>query len=168
METVLVMCPQNSYLSPTGTVYMGERAEILKIRLIDFLKDFKGKRVFFREKRSLEDTIFANDKTHSLAASDDFHVESSLKEYADLFFDKIRHSAFFGTKLEEHLVREKVNSVFLVGLETHTSILFTAEELRNRKIDVTIIEPLIMSRDQYMHSCAVSIMIHCLGIKVGS
>lgn len=164
---LIVMCPQNSYLDPKGSVYLGNKAEILKVRLIDYFSTFVGRRVFFREKHAERDAFFVNDKTHSVVNTYDFSVEDSLKKYADIYYDKTRHSGFFETGFEILLKKEKVAEVTIVGLETHTSVLFTAEELRNRGIDVTVIEPLVASRDEYMHTAAISIMANHLGVKVG-
>ncbi|GAH13590.1 unnamed protein product [marine sediment metagenome] len=55
MDVLLVMNPQNSFLSKQGQIYMGERAETLKVRLVDFLSSFSRKKIFFREKHALED-----------------------------------------------------------------------------------------------------------------
>lgn len=168
MDIILVMNPQNSFLSEDGSVYMGEKAEIIKVRLKDYLGDFPGKRLFLREKHSREDSFFANDKTHSLVTTDDFNVHVDLKPYADSFMDKTRYSAFHDTVLGDFLKSEKVKSVALVGLETHTSILFTAEELRNRGFDVMVIEPCCMSRDDYMHPYAIALMRNFLSVRIGA
>lgn len=168
MAQIFVMCPQNSYLSPKGTVYMGEEAEVFKIRLKDYLSTAKEEKIFFREKRALEDEFFMKDKTHSIVNSFDYHIEESLKKYAGPIFDKTRYSSFYGTDLDRDVKIKRIKSVILIGLETHTSILFTAEELRNRNIDVTIIEPLLLSRDEYMHNVAITLMVNQLGVRLGS
>lgn len=166
MEIMFVFCPQNSYLNPGGSVYMGEQAEILKVRLVDYLSHYHGKTLFFREKRAESDDFFCNDKTHSIVNSFDYHICEELKPHAHTIIDKIRYNAFFETDLEGFLKREKINSVLISGLETQTSILFTAEELRNRGYNVTVIEPLVVSRDVYMHQTSISLMANYLGVKI--
>lgn len=168
MEIILVMNPQNSFLSKTGTVYMGEKAEVLAVRLRDYLSGFNGKKVFFREKHSQQDDFFVNDKTHSLVTTKEFEVLDFLKPCADFFYDKTRYNAFYKTGLEAFLKREKVTSVKLAGVETHTSILFTAEGLRNRGYDVTVVEPCSMSRDDHMHAYAIALMTNFLGVRVAA
>jgi nicotinamidase-related amidase len=144
---------------------MGEKAENLRIRMESYLSSFQGKRVFFREKHAESDEFFVNDKTHSIVNSFDFNVLDSLKKYADIFYDKERFSCFYNTGFEVYLKKEKVTSVVLIGVETHTSILFTAEELRNRGVEVSIIEPLLASRDDFMHDNAISLMVNYLGVQ---
>ena len=168
MDVLFVMNPQNSFLSEQGSVYMGEKAEILKVRLKDYLSGFSGTKIFFRESHAPGDTFFSTDKTHSVATSDDFSVPECLRKYANYYIDKTRYSAFFDCPLESTLMHNKVKSVGLVGLETHTSILFTAEELRNRGYEVTAIEPCLMARDESMHGFALTLMRHYLGVKISN
>lgn len=166
MDILFVLNAQNSFLSPVGSVYMGEKAEILKVRLIDYLSGYRGKRVFFRTVRAMQDAFFSGDKTHSVATTEDYHVVADLKEFATCFFDITRYNPFFKTTLESFLILEKIKSVGIVGLETHTNVLLTSEELRNRDYEVTVIEPCVMSRDDPMHGYAISIMRNSLGVRI--
>ena len=166
MEILLFMCPQNSFFDPKGSVYLGEKAETLKVRLEDYLTNFSGKKIFFREKHGEADDFFSNDKTHSIVNSFDFNVYESFKKYADIFYDKIRYSGVYNTGFEVFLKKEKISSVTIVGVETQTSVLFTAEEIRNRNIDVSIIEPLLASRDDFMHNNAITLMVNYLGVRI--
>lgn len=161
----MVMCPQNSYFDPQGSVYMGDKIEALKIRLNDYLASYQGKKVFFREKHGESDTFFSCDKTHSVVNSYDFNVFESFRKYADIFYDKNCYSGFHNTGFEILVKKERVSSAVIIGVETHTSVLFTAEELRNRNIEVSIIEPLLASRDDFMHASAITLMVNFLGVK---
>ena len=165
---IVVMCPQNGFFDRKGSVYMGDKAEILKIRLIDYLSNYTGKRVFFREKHAEEDTFFINDKTHLVANTFDFKICDCFKGFSDIFFDKTRYSGFFETGFESFLRQEHTQSITIIGVETHTSILFTAEELRNRGIDVELLEPLTASRDDFLHSSAITLMTNNLGVKLNA
>lgn len=167
MEAMFVMNPQNSFFSPQGSVYMGEKAEILKVRMADYLSSFNGERVFFREKHAVEDTFFITDKTHSVAITQDYQVCDYLKPHANKFMDNIRYNAFFMTTLDSYLARLKVQSIGIMGVETHAAVLFTSEELRNRGYEVTVIEPCTMSRDDFLHDYAITLMRNALGIRIG-
>jgi nicotinamidase/pyrazinamidase len=167
-DLLLVLCPQNSFLDVNGSVYMGEAAEVLKIRLQDYIGTFPGLKVFIREKRIMEDRFFLADKTHSIVNTEDFQMHESLRKYAELVYDKTRYSALYGTQLEVYLKQKNVKGIGIVGLETHTSVLFTAEDLRNRGYDITIVEPCVMARDEYMHGFAISLMRNVLGVKISS
>ena len=166
MDIILVMNAQNSYLSETGSVYMGEKAEVLKIRLADYLSGFSKTKIFFREIHAREDSFFINDKTHSITTTEEVNIHDSVKKYANCFYDKTRYNAFYNTQFEPFLKREAVRSIGLMGLETHTSILFTAEGLRNRGYEVTVVEPCTMSRHNYMHDYAITLMKNFLGVRI--
>jgi nicotinamidase/pyrazinamidase len=166
MDILLVMNPQNSFLTEGGSVYMGEKAEILKVRMADFLSSFNNPKVYIREKHALEDKFFINEITHSVANTSDFAVSDQIKKYATDFWDKTRYSAFFDTNLEGFLRQKRVNHVGIIGVETHTSVLFTAEELRNRGYEVSVVEPCVMSREDYLHGYAITLMKNFLGVRI--
>jgi nicotinamidase/pyrazinamidase len=168
MDILMVMCPQNSFFSPKGSVYMGESADILLVRLVDYLSTFKKSRIFLKEKHAMEDTFFVADKTHSVATTEDYQVPKALTKFADFSYDKVRYSAFFESQVDIFLRQRNARHVGLVGVETHTSILFTAEELRNRNYEVTVVEPCTMSRDEHMHGFAISLMKHSLGVRMSN
>ena len=160
------MCPQNSFLSPQGSVYLGERADVLRVRLADYLGSFAKTKVFLQEKHAQEDTFFIADKSHSIATTEDYQVHPDLKKYADFFSDKTRYDAFFGTPFDAFLRQKRVHHVGLIGVETHTSVLFTAEELRNRGYEVSVVEPCTAARDEQLHGFAISLMRHWLGVRI--
>lgn len=166
MDILLVMSPQNSFFSKEGSVYMGEKAEVLKIRLIDYLSTFAKEIIYLREVHAKEDDFFIADKTHSIATEPDFLICKELKKFGHKILNKTRYSALFKTVLERNLKKKKVKDIGIVGVETHTSVLFTAEDLRNRSYDVTVVEPCVMSRDDYLHNCAITLMRHSLGVRV--
>lgn len=166
MDLLLVMNPQNSFLSPGGSVYMGERADVLRVRLADYLASFPRTKVFLREKHSTEDAFFVGDRTHSVATTEDFKVPGELQRFADFSYDKTRHSALYDNQMDGFLRQRGAKSVGLVGVETHTGILFTAEDLRNRGFDVTVVEPLTASRDDSLHGFAITVLRHDLGVRI--
>jgi len=168
VDIAFIMNAQNSYLSPTGSVYLGERAEVLKVRLADWLSDCGMKRVFFREKRSIQDSFYRSDVTHSIATTEDFFIAPELLKFADVVYDKTRYSAFHKTGLETYAKQEGLRTAVVLGLETHTSVLFSVEEFRNLGYEVRVVEPCTLSRDDFLHGWAVSLMRNCLGVEVGS
>ncbi len=166
MDILLVMNPQNSFLSSEGTVYMGEKAEILKVRLKDYLQTFSKTIIYLRETHAMEDDFFVSDKTHSISNSYDFQIHEDLKKNSNIVENKTRYTALYETQILNELLKKKVKHIGLVGVETHTSILFTAEDLRNRNYEVTVVEPCVIARDDYMHSNAITLMRHFLGVRI--
>jgi len=166
MDTLFVMNPQNSFFSNEGRIYMGDKAEVLRVRLIDLFSRFNKEIIFFREVHATEDKFFTTDKTHSVANTPDSFIHKDFKKFGQTTIIKTRYNAFFGTVLEDILLKRNLNHIGIVGVETHTSVLFTAEELRNRGYEVTVIEPCVMSRDDYLHSSAITLMRHSLGVRI--
>ncbi len=105
MDTLFVMNPQNSFLSKEGRVYTGDKAEILKVRLIDLLSRFNKEIIFFREIHATEDKFFTTDKTHSVANTSDSFIHKDLKKFGQTTINKTRYNAFFGTALEDTLLK---------------------------------------------------------------
>jgi nicotinamidase-related amidase len=168
MDILFVMNAQNSFLAKNGSVYMGDKAETLKVRLVDYLSTYIGKILFFREVHAMQDLFFVNDKTHSIATTSDCMLHDIFKGKVADSFNHTRYDAFYDTNLDSYLKLAKATTVTLVGVETHTSVLFTTESLRNRGYGVTVIEPCCMSRDDHMHNCAISLMANFLGVRVGA
>lgn len=166
MDALLVINPQNSFLSPQGSVYMGEKAEVLRVRLLDYLSGFQKPKIFIREKHAIEDTFFIGDRTHSVVTTDDYQIHESFKKYTNIICDKTRYDALYKTDLESLLIKYKTRNIGIVGLETHTSILFTVEGLRNRGYEVSVVEPCVVSRDDYLHGCALEIMRQYLSVRI--
>lgn len=165
MDILLALNLQNSFLNKNGSLYLGEKAEILKIRISSILSLFKGKKLFIKEIHGEKDSFFTSDKTHSIVSTDDCLFDKDLVNFADLKEDKTRYDALFGNNVETIIKQHNTKNVHIIGLETHTSILFTAESLRNKDYEVTVIEPCIMSRSDYLHGAAISIMRHYLGVS---
>jgi len=145
-------------------MYQGDKAETLKIRMKDYLKGFRNPKVFIREKRSINDPFYKADKTFNIATTGDYQVPDDLRPLADFFHDKTRYNALYEPKIKTFL--KSYRHIGLMGLETHTSIMFTAEELVSTGYDVTVIEPCTLSRDDYLHGYAISIMSHYLGVRI--
>lgn len=62
---------------------------------------------------------------------------------------KTKHSAFFGTALEEMLRNAQCEGVVLTGLQTQICILTTAADAYNRGLDVIAVEDAVVStRDE--------------------
>ena len=166
MDMIVALNLQNSFLDKSGSVYMGEKAEILKVRLKDYFSGMSCPKVFVRETHAKQDDFFITDKTHSVVTTPDHEIHIDLKKYVDLKENKSRYCALYKTKLESQLQNHKTKTVFLVGLETHTSVLFTANSLRNRGYEVIVVEPCVMSREDYLHGAAIDIMRNALGVRV--
>lgn len=170
MPRVILGCGlQNTYFSKEGSKYLGEKADTLKIRIHSYLKSLnKDSDVVYllREIHRLDDQFHSGSVTHSLAGTKDIEIPEVFKINTKLIFNINTYSAFYKTILDSELTKINPEKVVLIGVETHTTVLFTAEELRNRGYDVAVIEPLISSEDEYLHAVGMTLMKNFLSVGV--
>lgn len=168
MDVVIGMSLQKSYLNKDGAQYIGESAEDLKIRLKEYfsLIDNKYTVFFTREIHQTSDSFYRGTRSHAIVGSSDVEILESFKPYPKFMINTSRYSSFYMTPLESELRKTEAKRVYLVGVETHTNILFTAEELRNRGYEVTVYEPLVTSHDSYMHAAGINLLSNVLSVDV--
>lgn len=165
---VIGMSLQNSYFNKKGAQYLGEQIDILKIRLKEYFKTVDGKcTIFFtREIHQTNDSFYREHTSHAIVGSPDIEIIEALKPYPKFMINTSRYNSFYMTPLESELRKLKVDRIYLVGVETHTNILFTAEELRNRGYEVTVYESLVAACDSYMHSIGINLMSNTLSVDI--
>lgn len=167
-DVIIGMSLQNSYFSKRGVQYLGEQAEVLKIRLKEYFKMLNSKNIIFftREIHQTNDNFYRGHSSHAIVGSSDIEIIEALKPYPKFMINTSRYNSFYRTPLESELRKIKVERVYIVGVETHTNILFTAEELRNMGYEVTVYEPLVAACDSYMHAIGINLMSNTLSIDV--
>ena len=167
-DVVIGMGLQRAYLHVSGSCYVGEHAEVLKVRIKEFLKTLPSQTVvmFTKEIHAASDTFFRRGKTHSVVGSDDIEILEVFKSFAKVMINVTRPDAFFKTPLESELHKRKPRKVTLIGVETHSNILFTASGLRSRDYEVVVPEALVWSADDYMHIAGINILSNVLSVDV--
>lgn len=168
-NVVLAFCLQKSYLDKDGSCYLGDKAETLKVRIKSFLKTLSTNNsiiYMIREMHHKDDKFFQSVKTHSTVGSKDIEIPEVFKPYLRLVIDSTRYNALYRTILESELNKIKPEKIFLIGLETHTFVLFTAEELRNRGYQVVLMEQLCGSEDDYLHALGVTLLRNFLSVDI--
>jgi len=167
---VVVACGlQKAYFGRDGTRYLGDKADVLKVRLESFLKEefARGSVVFVaREVHQPNDLFYRSMKTHSLVGSQDIEIPEAFKPYVKFIVNTTRPSAFFSTPLDSEIHKVKPDKISVVGVETHMAVLFTTEELRNRGYEVVIHEALTTSEDDYLHSLGINLIANSLSATV--
>jgi len=168
VDIVLGLSLQKSYFSCGRLQYIGEEGEVLLIRLKEYFEQIKGKYgiYFTREIHQINNTFFREVPSHSLAGTQDIEIVDSLKKYPMCMINTYRYNAFYLTELDREIRKLGARRIYLVGVETHTNILFTAEELRNREYEVTVLEPLVVSQDAYMHAAGINLLSNILSVDV--
>jgi nicotinamidase-related amidase len=170
MSKIVVACGlQKTYLHKEGTCYVGDRIKDYEPRWLSFLKEAKSKKhkIFFtREIHNADDGFYKGCRTHSLVGSLDIQIPEKFKSYIDYIINVNRYNAFYETALGSEVHKIKPREVIIFGLETHTNVLFTAEEFRNRGYDVTLLEPLTTASDDYLHALGVTLLSNSLSVNI--
>jgi len=169
MNLVICCGLQKAYLNPKGSRYLGEKADILDIRLKSYFKSLNLQEnvvYLVREIHQPDDSFFLNKKSGSLVGSDDIEIPEFYRAYSKLVFNIMRYNAFYQTPLDSEIYKLKPRTVTVIGVETHTTILFTAEELRNRGYNVVVIEPLVTSNDDYLHNIGITLLHNFLTVNI--
>ena len=168
-DVVIACGMQRAYFHELGGRYFGDKIDILRIRLLDYLSSAMNPATtifFIREVHQGADEFFKGSKTYGQVGSPDIEIPEVFKHFPKFIINTTRYSGFYKTPLESELAKLKPKRVSLVGVETHTNVLFTAVDLRNRGYAVTIPEPLVVSEDDYMHSCGINILSNVLSVDV--
>jgi nicotinamidase-related amidase len=168
MDAVIGLSLQKSYFNKDGAQYLGESAETLKVRLKEFFNLVENKYTvyFTREIHQTSDSFYRSMRSHAIVGSSDVEIVESLKPYPKFMVNTSRFNSLYMTPLESELKKTGAKRVYLVGVETHTNVLFTAEELRNRGYEVTVYEPLVAAQDSYMHAAGINILCNVLSVDV--
>jgi len=169
MDAVVACGLQNAWFSSKGSMYLGDRADVLKVRMEAYLKEQKarGSLIFgVREVHHASDTFYRRGRSHSVVGSLDVDIPEAFKPYVKLVVNATRPSAFFATMLDSELKKAKPKAVHVLGLETHMAVLFTAEELRNRDYEVVVPEALTASGDEYLHALGINLLANSLSVVV--
>lgn len=168
-DLIIVCGVQKAYLSPTGSKYLGEKSETLKVRLNDYLRGIDRSEhyiLFVREVHQAADSFYRDHKTYATVGTEDIEIPELFKPYPRLIVNSCRPNAFYKTPLDSELAKMKPRKAIVVGFETHTTVLFTAEELRNRDIEVTVLEALTTAEDDYMHACGINLLSNTLSVDI--
>jgi nicotinamidase-related amidase len=167
-RVVLAMGLQRCYFHSSGTRYLGERAEVLKVRLQEFFRTVSKDDVIFyiREIHQTNDTFYLNSKSYALVGTPDIEILEIFKQYPKFIVNTTRYSALYKTPLESELKKLSPKVIKIVGVETHTNVLFTAEELRNMNYEVVVPEPLTCSEDDYLHTAGINLLSNTLSVNV--
>lgn len=158
---------QRAYLSEKGVKYIGKQAEDFKVRVLDYLKSVSGDIFFTREIHRKNDPFYREGRSNSVVGSYDVEIVEMFKSFPKLIINTSRYNALYRTLLDSELSKIKPDRVVLLGVETHTNVLFTAEELRNRDYEVQVYEALTASKDSYMHASGINILSNILSVDVG-
>ena len=119
-----------------------------KSKLLSYID---GELNYFRERGRT--VIFANMANFNLEKTSTWQIAPRANETV---IHKPAASAFFETTLEDTLQKNSIGRISLVGIETHTSVLSTAEDAFARNYEVAVPETCVWSQNPKDHRTALN------------
>lgn len=168
---ILALNLQHSYFDPSGSCYMGPAAESARVRILEFLKGIDRNShaiILTRDIRNVEDPYYRDKVSCNYVGTKDIEMLPEFAGHVTGLCQVSRPSALYKSGLEAEIKKIGVHKIYIVGAETHSSVLFTAADLRYRGYDVTVYEPLVVSRDEYLHGSGITLLSSELGVDVAT
>lgn len=173
MRALIIVDLQNDFVQPDGALYFTGADKVIA-PVIDLAKKTTENFqiiITTQDWHEPDDEEFSIWPKHCVKNTYGAEIVEPLKKLLQTYskhitIHKTRYSAFHGTNLEQLIKDYSINEVEICGVVTHICVLFTAEELRNRGIKVTVHEQATASYDLELHRFAIRMMKEVLGAEV--
>ncbi len=104
---------------------------------------------------------------HAIEGTKGAKIIDELKpKRGDKIFKKKTYSAFYKTRLESFLKKEKIKKLYLGGCVTHICVMFSASDAVLRGYDVFVLEKGVAGLAKEDHEAGLKIMKNVLGVKI--
>jgi len=125
-----------------------------------------GRVLFACDNHDRDDLEFRLFPPHCIRGTEEADVIAELRDLPGPVIPKIRYSAFHNTTLDEHLQRLRPDRLIIAGVCTDICVLYTAEDARNRDLEVIVPAGCVASFDSAEHAHALDRMTRILGVQV--
>lgn len=158
---------QSCFLDKAGSLYIGDGpAAALVSSVSTFLSGKEDSTLYTKIIRRPEDCFYMNEPSYCLVGSKDLDFVRFIDKSAVHKLVYHRPSLMHSPDFRSFLKSRDVETVHVVGLETHSSGLFTVADLRDAGYHVKVYPALMSSRDVYLHESAISLMASTLSAEV--
>lgn len=168
-NALLVVDMVRGFLEPGHALYCGDgsRALIAPIRALAERELGRGGHLLFLcDNHAPDDLEFRIFPPHCIRGTEETEVITELRDLPGTVVPKTRYSAFHNTALDEHLARLRPERLILTGVCTDICVIYTAEDARNRDLDVAVPADCVASFDPAGHAYALDQMQRILGVQV--
>lgn len=168
-NAVLVVDMLRGFLEEGYPLYIGAgpRQIIPNIQKILDKEVSKGSNIIFLcDNHDPDDQEFEMFPPHCIAGTAEAEVIPELAEYAGEIIPKKRYSGFYGTNLEEKLLKIQPDKLIICGVLTNICVMHTAADARNRDYRVEIPVACVAAPDEAAHCFALEHMEKVLGAKL--
>jgi len=174
MKALIVMDMLDDFVrpAPIGALYCGPTIDpivaLIKVRIRVAIADPDNWIVIYiNDAHEPDDLEFLRFPKHAVRGTEGARIVSELlSEGPCILIDKTRYSGFYGTQLEEVLIKSNVSEVTIVGCCTSICVMDTVGGLANRDYDIIVPADEVADFDQEMHAMALKRMAALYGAEV--
>lgn len=170
MKTLLVIDMLRDFMEKDGALYCGDDAR----KIIPFVRQTieqyhreKQLVIFIQDSHRPDDLEFRMFPPHSIRGSEGAQTIAELPvERTDVFIEKTRYSAFFGTDLGRILETQRATEIQVVGVCTSICVMDTVGDLRNRDYPVVVDRNSVADFDPDAHEFSLRRMEKIYGVRI--
>jgi len=170
MKALLVIDMLKDFLNKDGALYCGDESRKILPLIKEKIEQFHRKGdlvVFICDSHDPDDLEFRLFPRHCVSGTSGAEVIDELPlGKQDFIVKKTRYSAFYKTKLDEILKKNKVSEVYVVGVCTSICVMDTVGDLRNRDYPVIVYKDGVADFDQKAHKFSLERMEKIYGSKI--
>ncbi len=170
MKALLVIDMLKDFLNKDGALYCGDESRKILPLIKEKIEQFHRKGdlvVFICDSHDPDDLEFRLFPRHCVSGTSGAEVIDELPlGKQDFIVKKTRYSAFYKTKLDEILKKNKVSEVYVVGVCTSICVMDTVGDLRNRDYPVIVYKDGVADFDQKAHKFSLERMEKIYGAKI--
>jgi len=168
-NAVLVVDMLRGFLEEGYPLYIG--AELRKIiphimKLLDKELSQGSIIIFLCDNHDPDDLEFEMFPPHCIVGTAEAEIIPELVKYEGEIIPKKRYSGFYGTNLEDKLLKIKPEKIIICGVLTNICVMHTTADARNRDYEVEIPADCVASPDEAAHRFALEHMDKVLGAKL--
>ena len=168
-NAVLVVDMLRGFLEEGYPLYIG--AESRRIipnieKLLDREHSRGSKIIFLCDNHDPDDLEFKMFPPHCIAGTAEAEIIPELATYQGEVIPKKRYSGFYGTNLEEKLLKITPDKLIICGVLTNICVMHTTADARNRDYEVEIPVDCVASPDEAAHRFALEHIDKVLGAKL--
>jgi len=168
-SAVLIIDMVRGFLEPGHNLYCGDPARELIPRVRDLaLRELRtgSSLLFLCDNHAPDDLEFRHFPPHCIRGTEETEIVEELADLPGVVIPKTRYSAFHGTTLDQQLSKIGPDRLVIAGVCTDICVLYTAEDARNRDLDVRVPIDCVTSFDPKGHEFALDHMRRILGVEV--
>jgi nicotinamidase/pyrazinamidase len=168
-SAVLVVDMLRGFMEEGYPLYIGaESRKIIPniLKLLDKEISHGSIIIFICDNHDPDDLEFKMFPPHCIAGTAEAEIIPELAMYKGEIIPKKRYSGFYGTNLEEKLLKLAPDKLIICGVLTNICVMHTTADARNRDYEVEIPVNCVASPDEAAHRFALDHMDKVLGAKL--